>query len=75
VANLFQLSKKKSKKANDRMDIDAESQKPIDLLVDELIGHLEKPKPLMRSITPQVFSSICSEVEGSTIDLLLTVCL
>lgn len=75
VSNLLQLSKKKSKKtikSDDEMEVDDEPQKPIDLLVDDLIGYLEKPKPLMRAITPQVFSLICSEVEGSTIELLLT---
>jgi DNA polymerase phi len=54
------------------MNIDGESS-PIDLVVDELIGHLERPDAFMRTVSGQVFTSLCSMMLPSTIDLMLEV--
>jgi len=74
---MFKLQTKPSKgrKANDvaKFDVDKEQFKPIDLIVDALIGYLEQSTPLMRAISGQVFSALCSKVEHSTMDLLLKV--
>jgi DNA polymerase phi len=56
------------------MNIDGESN-PMDLVVDELIGYLERPDAFMRTVAGQVFTSLCSMVLPSTIDLMLEVSL
>jgi hypothetical protein len=50
-----------------------EDHKPIDLLLDELIGYLEKGDQLTRTISPQVFGSICSELGKSGVEFVLEV--
>jgi DNA polymerase phi len=74
---MFNLANKSQKtgKANDiaQASVDQERFKPIDLIVDSLIGHLEKSTTLMRVISGQVFTALCSKVEQSTMDLLLEV--
>jgi hypothetical protein len=54
------------------MNIDGESS-PIDLVVDELIGCLERPDAFMRTVAGQVFTSLCPMMVPSTIDLMLEV--
>lgn len=54
------------------MNVDGESS-PIDLVVDELIGCLERPDAFMRTVAGQVFTSLCSMILPSTIDLMLEV--
>lgn len=76
VTNLtrpFLESKKKGSKTNGATNskMEGDSEKPIDLIVDELIGYLEKPGSLMRTAAPLVFADLCSEVEDSTLDLIL----
>jgi hypothetical protein len=74
---MFNLAEKfqKKGKANGVAQIDADQEqfKPIDLIVDSLIGYLEKSTTLMRTISGQVFTALCSKVEQSTVDLLLEV--
>jgi DNA polymerase phi len=48
---------------------------PIDLLVDTLIGFLEKPNSYMKAVAGQVFALLSGCVKASTIGLILTVCL
>jgi hypothetical protein len=50
-----------------------EDAKPIDLLVDDLIGYLERSSAFMRVVANRVFAAVCGEVEESTMHLLLTV--
>ena len=74
--NLGARSKsQKKKKPNGTTDVDTdkEAHKPIDLIVDGLIGYLESSTALMRTVSGQVFAALCSRVEKSTVDLLLQV--
>jgi len=64
---------KKSKKKEKPEGNSGEDAKPIDLLVDDLIGYLEKSSAFMRVVANRVFEAVCGEVEGSTVHLLLTV--
>ena len=52
---------------------DSESE-PIDLLVDTILGLLEKGTSYTRSIGNQSFSLLSGLVKESTIDLIVTVC-
>jgi DNA polymerase phi len=47
---------------------------PIDVLVDIIIGFLEKSTAYMRTVGNQVFSLLSGSVQGTTIDLILSVC-
>lgn len=46
---------------------------PIDVLVDTIIGFLEKSTAYMRAVSNQVFQMLSGEVQESTMDLILTV--
>ncbi len=48
---------------------------PVDVLVDTLIGFLEKGTAYLRAAANQAFSLLSSSVQESTIDLILTVSL
>ena len=73
------LKKKKSKKKKKgrspttAAEDDEAAPEPIDVLVDTIIGFMEKSTAYMRTVGNQVFSLISGEVKGSTIDLILTV--
>lgn len=56
-------------------DDEPEDLAPIDLLVDVLIGFMERSSAQLRSLATQVFAMLSAEVSESTIDLLLAVCL
>ncbi|EMD34453.1 hypothetical protein CERSUDRAFT_55542 [Gelatoporia subvermispora B] len=45
---------------------------PVDVLVDAVIGFLEKATAYMRAVANQVFSLLSGSVQESTIDLILT---
>ena len=47
--------------------------KPIDVLVNALIGCLEKSNAYMRAVGNQVFALLCGSVEETTIDLIIAV--
>jgi DNA polymerase phi len=64
---------KKSKKKEKLKGKSFEDPKPIDLLVDDLIGYLEKSSAFMRVVANRVFEAISGEVEQSTVRFLLTV--
>lgn len=66
--------KKARKTAIDIMDQDddeTEDLDPIDLLVDVLIGFLERASSQLRALASQVFGMLSGEVTESTVDLLL----
>ncbi|KAF8626266.1 hypothetical protein AX15_004941 [Amanita polypyramis BW_CC] len=48
------------------------SPEPIDLLVDLIIGFMEKSTAYLRTIGNQAFALLSGTVKGSTIDLILT---
>ncbi|KAJ7694223.1 DNA polymerase phi-domain-containing protein [Mycena rosella] len=69
----FPTKKSKSKKAQKAAeDPDDAPLEPVDVMVDTIIGFLEKSTAYMRTIGNQVFSLISSSVQGSTIDLILS---
>ncbi|KZV71817.1 hypothetical protein PENSPDRAFT_751491 [Peniophora sp. CONT] len=75
VSKLFappkKTSKKKSKKAAQE-DVEEESEpEPIDVLVDIIIGFLEKSTAFTRAVGNQSFSLLSGAVKGSTVDLVL----
>lgn len=75
VDKLF-LPTEKSKKSKKKEKIEGKSVediKPIDLLVDDLIGYLEKSSAFMRVVANRVFEAFSGEVEESTVHLLLAV--
>ena len=65
-------SQKSKKKVKSEGNADGDT-KPVDLLVDDLIGYLEKSSAFMRVVANRVFEAVCWEVEESTVQLLLTV--
>ena len=54
---------------------ESEDPKPVDLVVDTLIGYLEQQTNFLRATANHVFSLITSEVEDTTLDLILKVSL
>lgn len=73
VDKLF-LPTEKSKKSKKKEKIESvEDIKPIDLLVDDLIGYLEKSSAFMRVVANRVFEAFSGQVEESTVHLLLAV--
>ena len=52
---------------------DKELPEPVDVLVDTVIGFLEKGTAYLRAAANQVFALLSGSVQESTIDLILTV--
>ena len=50
-----------------------EVPEPVDVLVDTVIGFLEKGTAYVRAVANQVFALLAGAVQASTIDLILTV--
>ncbi|KAJ7083833.1 DNA polymerase phi-domain-containing protein [Mycena crocata] len=70
---MFFLDKKsKSKKAQKAAKDTKDALEPVDIMVDTIIGFLEKSTAYMRAIGNQVFFLISNSVQGSTIDLILS---
>ena len=63
---------KKTRKATDATDGN-DAPAPADVLVDIVIGFLEKATAYMRAVGNQVFTLLCDAVQESTIDLILAV--
>ncbi|GBE82630.1 hypothetical protein SCP_0410150 [Sparassis crispa] len=77
ASRMFPAEHKKSKKARKSMGAEDEKAQhevpePVDVLVDSLIGFLEKATAYMRAVANQVFSLLSGSVKESTIDLILT---
>ncbi|KAJ4488037.1 DNA polymerase phi-domain-containing protein [Lentinula aciculospora] len=79
----FSLEKSKKKKKNrpsapaeedvdNDDDGDGDVPEPIDVIVDTIIGFMEKSTAYMRTVGNQVFSLMSGQVKSSTIDLILT---
>lgn len=67
--------KKESKKAEVDMDESGEIHEPVDMLVDTIIGFLERSTAYLKTTANQVFALLSGSVKGSTVDLILTVSL
>ncbi|KDQ06741.1 hypothetical protein BOTBODRAFT_121098 [Botryobasidium botryosum FD-172 SS1] len=80
VARMFpaeekEKGKKKKKKAQPPADPDVdmeEAPEPIDLLMDILIGFMEKSTSFLKAVAAHVFALVTPEVKKSTIELILT---
>ncbi|KAF8212387.1 DNA polymerase phi-domain-containing protein [Mycena galopus ATCC 62051] len=71
----FPIKKSKGKKAQKAAEVEDSADaplEPVDVMVDTIIGFLEKSTAYMRAVGNQVFSLISSSVQASTIDLILT---
>jgi DNA polymerase phi len=49
------------------------TDEPVDILVDTIIGFLEKSTAYIRTVGNQVFSLLSASVKDTTIDLILAV--
>lgn len=65
--------KKKRRKSKQAEEKDDEEPEVIDVLVDTLIGFLEKATSYMRTVANQSFGLLSGCAKESTIDLILTV--
>ncbi|KAF9452265.1 hypothetical protein P691DRAFT_661308 [Macrolepiota fuliginosa MF-IS2] len=75
TARMFPEGKKKKdtkKKAEKNIDKDESTHEPVDILVDTIIGFLEKSTAYLRTTANQVFALLSSSVKESTVDLILT---
>lgn len=75
VARFFPSDKKGKKSSDSDGTTDESTPEPIDMLVDLIIGFMEKSTAYLRTIGNQAFSLLSDTVKESTIDLILTVCL
>ncbi|KAJ3738836.1 DNA polymerase phi-domain-containing protein, partial [Lentinula detonsa] len=74
-AAMREFSLEKTKKKRGRPSVPSEDDdgpEPIDVIVDTIIGFMEKSTAYMRIVGNQVFSLISDQVKSSTIDLILT---
>lgn len=62
----------KKKKGRTSAVEETPANEPVDVLVDALIGHLEKSTAYMRTVSNQVFSLLSGSVKASTVDLIVT---
>jgi hypothetical protein len=68
------FARSKSKKLQKPCDADVEhDSKPIDVLIDSIIGFLEHSTAYLRTVANQVFSLLSGAVQETTIDLILMV--
>jgi DNA polymerase phi len=69
------LENKKGKKSRKSIGDPADpAPEPVDVLVDTIIGFLDKSTAYLRTIGNQVFSLLSGSVQESTIELILKVC-
>jgi DNA polymerase phi len=82
ITRLFPLEAPENDKKKQRRDsVATESAKleegdgpsPIDVLVDAIIGFLEKGTSFLRTVANQSFSLLAARLERHTIELILTV--
>ncbi|PPR04947.1 hypothetical protein CVT24_010405 [Panaeolus cyanescens] len=75
ASRLFHVEDKKKKKKKDKQKASEQAQEdqeePIDLLVDTIIGFLEKSTAYMRTVGNQAFALLAGSVKESTIDLIV----
>ncbi|EJF62593.1 hypothetical protein DICSQDRAFT_135562 [Dichomitus squalens LYAD-421 SS1] len=79
ASRMFPVEAKKGKKgrksaaaAGEDKGKEKEQPEPVDVLVDTVIGFLEKGTAYVRAVANQVFALLAGSVQASTIDLILT---
>lgn len=75
---MFPLEAKKTKKSRKPVSAtetteETDAPEPIDVLVDTILGFLEKGTAYMRAVANHVFSILSGSVKESTIDLIVAV--
>ena len=65
--------KKKKKDRKTKEPSEDVTDEPVDILVDTIIGFLEKSTAYIRTVGNQVFSLLAGSVKDTTIDLILAV--
>ena len=65
--------KKKKKDRKTKEPLENVTDEPVDILVDTIIGFLEKSTAYLRTVGNQVFSLLSGSVQNTTIDLILAV--
>jgi DNA polymerase phi len=72
---MFPEKRKEKEKALEKTyEIEEEDiHEPVDILVDTIIGFLEKSTAYLKTTANQVFSLLSGSVKESTVDLILTV--
>lgn len=75
ASRLFPVEDKKKKKKKQKATEQAEEgqEEPADLLVDTIIGFLEKSTAYMRTVGNQAFALLVGSIKESTIDLIVAV--
>ena len=73
-ASRMLLADEKKKKDRKSKELSEDlTDEPVDILVDTIIGFLEKSTAYLRTVGNQVFSLLSGSVENTTIDLILAV--
>jgi DNA polymerase phi len=67
------LADKKKKDRKTKEASEDVTDEPVDILVDIIIGFLEKSTAYIRTVGNQVFSLLSGSVKNTTIDLILSV--
>ena len=65
--------KKRKKDRKTKESSEDVTDEPVDILVDTIIGFLEKSTAYIRTVGNQVFSLLSGSVKNTTIDLILAV--
>ncbi|KAG2157394.1 DNA polymerase phi-domain-containing protein [Suillus clintonianus] len=71
AATMFSTDNSSKKRRKSQTISQPESPKPIDMLVDVLIGFLEKSTSYLRAVANKTFSCIASAATETTIDLIV----
>jgi DNA polymerase phi len=67
------LADKKKKNRKTKEPSEDVTDEPVDILVDTIIGFLEKSTAYLRTVGNQVFSLLSGSAKSTTIDLVLAV--
>ena len=65
--------KKKKKDRKTKEPSEDVTNEPVDILVDTIIGFLEKSTAYLRTVGNQAFSLLSGSIQNTTIDLILAV--
>lgn len=65
--------KKKKKDRKTKEPSEDVTDEPVDILVDTIIGFLEKSTAYLRTVGNQAFSLLSGSIQNTTIDLILAV--
>lgn len=70
---MFAPEKPKSKSKKKQVEGDEEELEPIDVLVNCMIGYLERGTAYTRAVATKAFEPLCAALQASTVKLILSV--